>query len=99
MALDEATLRKLGKEELIKLALEYQSKFDSTLSSISDIKADLSELRRHYEKLESELLVTKQVNTKLCDQMKLLERQCWANAWRYLVFLNLSVTRIWRGKF
>ena len=59
MALDEATLRKLGKEELIKLALEYQSKFDSTLSSISDIKADLSELRRHYEKLESELLVTK----------------------------------------
>ena len=79
MALNEVTLRKLGKEELIKLALEYQSKFDSTLSSINDIKADLSVLRRHYEKLEPELLVTKQVNTKLCDQMKLLERQCWAN--------------------
>ena len=60
MALNEATLRKLGKEELIKLALEYKSKFDSTLSSINDIKTDLSELRRHYEKLESELLVTKQ---------------------------------------
>ena len=28
MALNEATLRKLGKEELIKLPLEYQSKFD-----------------------------------------------------------------------
>ena len=79
MTLNEATLRKLGKEELIKLALEYQSKFDSTLSSINDIKADLSELRRHYEKLKSELLVTKQVNTKLCDQMELLECQCWAN--------------------
>ena len=79
MALNETTLRKLGKEELIKLVLEYQSKFDSTLSSINDIKADLSELRRHYEKLESELLVTKHVNTKLCDQMKLLERQCWGN--------------------
>ena len=63
MALNEATLRKLGKEELIKLALEYQSKFDYTLSSINDIKADLSELKRYYEKLESELLVTKQVNT------------------------------------
>ena len=60
MALNEATLRKLGKEELIKPALEYKSKFDSTLSSINDIKTDLSELRRHYEKLESELLVTKQ---------------------------------------
>ena len=79
MALNEATRRKLGKEELIKLALEYLSKFDSTLSSMNDIIADLSELRRHYEKLESELLVTKQVNTKLCDQRKLLERHCWAN--------------------
>ena len=54
MALNEATVRKLGKEELVKLPLEYQSKFDSTLSSINDIKADLSELRRHYEKLEPE---------------------------------------------
>ena len=79
MALNKATLRKLGKEELVKLALEYQSKFDSTLTSINDIKADLSELRRHYEKLESELLVTKQVNTKLCDQMKMFERQYWAS--------------------
>ena len=47
MALNEAVLRKLGKEEIIKLALEYQSKFDSTLSSINDIKTDLSELRKY----------------------------------------------------
>ena len=38
MALNEAALRKLGKEEIIKLALEYQSKFEPTLSSINDIK-------------------------------------------------------------
>ena len=67
MALNEAALRKLGKEEIIKLALEYQSKFESTLSSINDIKTDLSELRKYYEKLESDVLITKQVNTKLCD--------------------------------
>ena len=79
MTLNEATPRKLSKEKIIKLALKYQSKFGSTLSSINDVKADLSELRRHYEKLEPELLVTKQVSTKLCDQMKFLERQCWAN--------------------
>ena len=46
VALNEAALRKLGKEEIINLALEYQSKFDSTLSSINDIKTDLSELRK-----------------------------------------------------
>ena len=32
MALYEAALRKLGKEEIIKLALAYQSKFESKLS-------------------------------------------------------------------
>ena len=79
MALNEATLRKLGKEEIIKLALEYQSKFDSTLSSINDIKMHLSELRKYYEQLESDIVITKLVNTKLCDKMKFLERQCWAN--------------------
>ena len=79
MALDEDTLRKLGEEEIIKLSLEYQSKFDSTLTTIIDIKTDLSELRKYYEKVESDLMVTKQVNTKLCDQMKFLERKCWVN--------------------
>ena len=79
MALNEAALRKLGKEEIIKLALEYQSKFESTLSSINDIKTDLSELRKYYEKLESDVIITKQVNIKLYDKMKFSERQCCAN--------------------
>ena len=78
MALNEATLRKLGKEEIIELALEYQSEFDSTLSCIDDIKTELSELRKYYEKLESDT-ITKQVNTKLWDKMKFLDRQCWAS--------------------
>ena len=79
MVLNEAALRKLGKEEIIKLALEYQSKFDSTSSSINDIKTDLSELRKYHEKLESDVIITKQMNAKLCNEMKFLERQCWAN--------------------
>ena len=79
MALNEAALRKIGKEEIIKLALEYQSKFESTLSSINDIKTDLSELRKYYEKLEPDVLITKQVDTKLCDKMKFLKRHCWAS--------------------
>ena len=33
----------------------------------------------NYENLESEAIISKQVNTKLCDKMKFLERQCWAN--------------------
>ena len=79
MALNEAALRKLGREKIIKLALEYRSKFNPTLLSINDFKTYLSELRKYYEKLESDVIITKQVNNKLCNKMKLLERQCWAN--------------------
>ena len=79
MALYEAALRKLGKEEIIKLAVVYQSRFESTLSSINDIKTRLSELRKYYEKLEPDVIIRKQVNTKLYDKMKFLERQWWTN--------------------
>ena len=79
MALYEAARRKLGKEEIIKLALVYQSRFESTLSSINDIKTRLSELRKYYEKLEPDVIIRKQVNTKLYDKMKFLERQWWTN--------------------
>ena len=76
MALNEDALRTPGKGEIIKLPLEYQSKFDPTLSSINDIKTDLSEWRNYYKKLESDVMITKQVNTKLCDKMKFFERHC-----------------------
>ena len=72
-------LRNLDNEEIIKLALEYQSKFDLPLSNIDYIKTDLSGWRKYYKKLESDVIIIKQVNTRLCDKMKLLERQCWAN--------------------
>ena len=70
MTLNEAALKKLGKKEIIKLDLEYLSKFDSTFSSINDIKTDMSELRKYYAKLGSNVIITKQVNTKLCNKMK-----------------------------
>ena len=64
MTLNEAALRKLDREESFKLTLEYQN---------------LSVLREYYEKLESDIIATKLVNSKLCNQMKLLERQSWLN--------------------
>ena len=60
MALNEASL---GKEEIIKLVLVYQSKFNSTLSSVNNIKTNPSELRKYYEKLESDVIIAKQENT------------------------------------
>ena len=41
MALSEAALKKLSKDEIINLALDYQSKFDSTLAGIRNELYDL----------------------------------------------------------
>ena len=56
MSLSEAALRKLKKDEVIALTLEYQAKFDNTLSNINK---ELSELRNECKKFEPELSVSK----------------------------------------
>ena len=77
MSLSESALRKLTKDEVIALTLEYQAKFDKTLSNINN---ELSELRNDFKKIESELSVSKNVNSKLHERVAALERQCWGNS-------------------
>ena len=50
MSLSEAALRKLTKYEVITLTLEYQAKFDNTLSNIN---RELSKLRNDFKKIQS----------------------------------------------
>ena len=47
MALSEAALKKLSKDEIVNLALDYQSKFDSTLAGISNELSDLKKTLRN----------------------------------------------------
>ena len=61
---------------MIALTLEYQAKFDNT---VSNIKKELSELHNDFKKIESELSVSKNVNNKLHELVVALERQCWGN--------------------
>ena len=77
MALSEAALKKLSKDEIINLALDYQSKFDSTLAGIWN---KLSDLKKDFEKLGSDLSVARQVNSVLRERVTSLERQCWSNS-------------------
>ena len=53
MALSESALKKLHKDEIINLALDYQSKFDSTLAGIRN---ELSDLKKDFEQLRSDFL-------------------------------------------
>ena len=48
MALSEAALKKLSNDEIINLALDYQSKLNATLA---EIRNELSDLKKDFEKL------------------------------------------------
>ena len=77
MTLPEKALRKLTKDELDNLSLEYRSKFNSTLANIDK---DMGELRNDFKKLEADLVISRGVNTKLRDRIISLEHQCWSNS-------------------
>ena len=50
MSLSEDVLGKITKDEVIALTLEYQAKFDNTLSNIN---RELSQLRNNFKKIQS----------------------------------------------
>ena len=77
MAFSESALKKLHKDEIISLALDYQSKFYSTQAGIRN---ELSDLKKDLEQLRVDLSITKLVNTKLKEKVVSLERQTWSNS-------------------
>ena len=62
MTLTETALRKISTDDIITLALNYQDKFNSTLANINK---DIGELKYKFEKLDSELVVSKSVNSNI----------------------------------
>ena len=52
--------------------LNYQSKFNSTLTNIDK---DMGELRNDFKKFEADLAISRSVNNKLRDRIISLERQ------------------------
>ena len=51
-----ALLKKLWKDEIITLALDYQRKFDSALAGIRN---ELSDLKKDFEKVGSDFSVAR----------------------------------------
>ena len=73
----EETLDKLLKKDLISIVLSQQTQMDAANSEIMD---QLCKFNENFEKLQSELIVVKQVNSMLSERLVSMERQCWANA-------------------
>ena len=70
-------LRSYNKQQLIKLFLEVQQQSNETISKLTD---EIKLLKENYKKLESNILVSKNISGLLTDQMNNVEMQCWANA-------------------
>ena len=70
------TLKKLTKEEWSNTVLEYQNKFDNTLSNIN---TELTTIRDRFTKKESQPFATRRVSDNLLKQNRILERKCAAN--------------------
>ena len=60
MALTTESLLKLSKDDLVRIALDFQQKQDLLLNSINQ---EITELSKNYSRLESELQVSKTVTT------------------------------------
>ena len=86
MAHIENSLNRLNKDDFIRLALDYQQKYDITLDKISK---ELAELCKSYNRLESDLAITKPFR----KQILTLERQCWSNA-QYYRWKTLQISGI-----
>ena len=74
MAHIEQSLSKLSKDDLGRLVLNYQGKFDSMLKTVKD---DIFELKTKFAALELELHVSKTVTDNLTKYIKILEQKCY----------------------
>ena len=72
----ESSLMRLNKEDLVRILLDYQRKFNNILDKL---KINLNELKTKFCKLESDLHISRNVDDKLSDKLVVLERRCHAN--------------------
>ena len=91
MSHTESSLIRLNKEDLVRMLLDYQGKFNNILD---ELKNDLNELKTKFCKFESDLHISRNVNDKLIDKLVFLERNVMLmnstpeeNVSKYWVFL------------
>ena len=73
----ETVLNKLTKSELEQLVLWTEA---SLASQITNLTTELKDLLGYLKKLEADLAVTKNVNSKFMGSTVQTERQYWSNA-------------------
>ena len=78
----EAVLNEISKSELVQLLLaQLLLNTKANMGThITMLTAEIKKFNSHLKKLEADVGVTKNVNSRLVDQLVGIEWQCWANA-------------------
>ena len=76
-AYSEDALRKLTKDDLIGIALNHQSKMESSNVKVLE---ELRLLNEKFDKLEAGAPIARNGNSLLSPRLVDTDRQCWANA-------------------
>ena len=79
-AYTEESLGKMLKRDLTQTVLNLQSTIADKSNSNNELLEEIRKLNNNFSKLQSELAVTKQVNTELIKRIVTLEYRCWENA-------------------
>ena len=66
MPYTEPSLMRSNKEDLVRMLLDYQGKFNNILDELKD---NLNELETKFCKLESDLHILRNVDDKLSDKL------------------------------
>ena len=76
MSHTESSLMRLNKEDLVRMLLDFQGKFNNILD---ELKNNVNELKTKFCKLESDLHTSRNVNDKLSYKLIVLGRKCRAS--------------------
>ena len=71
------SLDKLYKKDIVQIVLTLQNKLKS---SNDEVLEEIRKLNIIFQKLESDISITKNTNSLLLKRVVDLERECWANA-------------------
>ena len=72
----EAVLNKLSKPELVQIILNTEANLGLQITKMT---TEVKNLLAHSKKLEADVAIARNVNSKLVERVVVTERQCWEN--------------------
>ena len=73
----EAVLNKLSKPDLVQIILNTEANLGSQIAKLT---TEVKDLLDHSKKLEADVVIVRNVNSKLVERVVATERQCWEDA-------------------